>query len=81
MLDKELFEYKNYGRVHIKLDQLMTEKEITTYKLSSKANIRFQTIQSLRKESTSRIDLEVLAKICYMLDCKIQDIIEYLPSK
>ncbi len=81
MLDKELFEYKDYGRVHIKLDQLMTEKEITTYELSNKANIRFQTIQSLRKESTTRIDLEVLAKICYMLDCKIQDIIEYLPSK
>lgn len=81
MLDKELFEYKDYGSVHIKLDQLMTEKEITTYELSNKANIRFQTIQSLRKESTTRIDLEVLAKICYMLDCKIQDIIEYLPSK
>lgn len=81
MLEKELFEYKDYGRVHIKLDQLMTEKHITTYELSTKANIRFQTIQNLRKGTSTRFDLEVLAKICYMLDCKIQDIIEYLPSK
>ena len=28
MLEKELFEYKDYGHVHIKLDQLMTEKQM-----------------------------------------------------
>ncbi len=77
MLDKELFEYKDYGRIQINLNKLMEEKNITTYELSSKANIRFQTIQNLRKGVATRFDLEVLAKICYMLDCKIEDIIEY----
>ena len=81
MINKELFEYKDYGRIQINLDKLMEDKEITTYELSSKANIRFQTIQNLRKGISTRFDLEVLAKICYMLDCKIEDIITYLPNK
>ena len=78
MLEKEIFEYKNYGHIQINLDKIMLEKNVTTYELSSKANIRFQTIQNLRKGNSTRIDLEVLAKICYMLDCKTSELIEYL---
>ena len=78
MLEKEIFEYKNYGHIQINLDKIMQEKNITTYELSSKANIRFQTIQNLRKGNSTRIDLEVLAKICYMLNCKTSELIEYL---
>lgn len=81
MITKELFEYKDYGRIQINLNKLMEEKKITTYELSSKANIRFQTIQNLRNGVSTRLDLEVLAKICYMLDCKTEDIITYLPTK
>lgn len=81
MINKEIFEYKDYGRIQINLDKLMEDREITTYELSSKANIRFQTIQNLRKGISTRLDLEVLAKICYILDCKIEDIITYVPNK
>lgn len=81
MLEKEVFEYKNYGYININLDNIMKEKNISTYELSSKGNIRFQTIQKLRKSASTRIDLEVLSKICYMLDCKVEDVIEYVPSK
>lgn len=81
MLDKEIFEYKNYGTIKIKLDKIMKAKKITTYELSHKSNIRFQTIQNLRKGESSRIDFEVLAKLCYILDCEIEDIFEYVFKK
>ncbi len=69
-----------YGTIKIKLDKILNERNITTYALSDKTNIKFQTIQSLRQNSSSRIDFEVLAKICYALDCKVEDIIEYIPN-
>lgn len=81
MLNKEVFEYKNYGTIKINLDKIMKEKNITTYELSTKGNIRFQTIQKLRLGISTRIDLDVLAKICFMLDCKIEEIIKYEPAK
>ena len=48
MLDKEIFEYKDFCCIKICLDDLMNSKNISTYELSTKSGIRFQTIQSLR---------------------------------
>ena len=60
---------------------IMNKKNISTYELSTKANIRFQTIQTLRENKATRVDFGVLAKICYALDCKVEDIIEYRELK
>ena len=68
----------NYGTINVKLDSLMEKRNISTYELSSKANVRFQTVQNLRKNTSARIDFEVLSKICYALDCKVEDILEYV---
>ena len=68
----------DYGQINLKLDSIMNKRNISTYELSNKANIRFQTIQSLRENKATRIDFNVLAKICYALDLKVADIIEYV---
>lgn len=70
-----------YGTINSKLDKIMTQNNISTYELSNKANVRFQTIKSLRENNASRIDFEVLAKLCYSLNCKVEDIIEYVSKK
>ena len=69
-----------YGKIKTKLDKIMTERNISNYELSNKSNIRFQTIQGLREDTASRVDFDVLAKICYALNCKVEDIIEYVPN-
>lgn len=70
-----------YGKIKIHLDKIMKDKGISTYQINTKANIRFQTIQALRDNSASRIDFNVLSKLCYSLNCKVEDIIEYIPNK
>ncbi len=70
-----------YGKIKTKLDKIMTERNISNYELSNKSNIRFQTIQGLREDTASRVDFDVLAKICYALNCKVEDIIEYVPNE
>jgi putative transcriptional regulator len=77
---KSIFFDVDYGTIRIKLDDIMNKREISTYEISSKANVRFQTIQNLRKNTSSRIDFEVLSKICYALNCNVEDIIEYVPK-
>jgi putative transcriptional regulator len=59
----------------------MEDKNITNYVLNINTNIRFQTIQSLKDNTATRIDFKVLAKLCYSLNCSISDIIEYIPNK
>lgn len=70
-----------YGNINVKLDKLLNDRNISTYELSNKANVRFQTIQNLRNNQSIRIDFNVLAKICYVLECKVEDIIEYQENK
>lgn len=77
MLDREVFEYKDLGNIKIKLNDIMEDRKISTYQLSTKANIRFQTIKMLRENTAKRIDFEVLKKLCFVLNCTVSDIIEY----
>lgn len=78
-LDKQVLEYKDFGYIKIKLDTIMKSKNITTYELSTKADVRFQTIKKLREsDEVTRINLDVIAKLCYVLDCKVDDLLEYV---
>ena len=77
---KQILQEVEYGKIKINLDKIMKDRNITTYQLNNKTNIRFQTIQALRDNLSSRIDFNVLAKLCYSLNCKIEDIIEYIPN-
>ena len=70
-----------YGNIRVKLDEIMKARDISTYQLNVKTNIKFQTIQNLRENASSRIDFEVLAKICYALGVKVEDVLEYEPVK
>ena len=75
---KEILQEVEYGNINVKLDKIMNDKNISTYELSTKANVRFQTIKALRNNESTRIDFNVLAKLCFTLNCRIQDIIEYV---
>lgn len=77
---KSIIQEVQYGIINIKLDDVMNKRGISTYELSNKANVRFQTIKSLRENTATRIDFEVLAKICYALDIDVKDVMEYAPN-
>lgn len=68
---------KNYGRIRIKLKEVMDNKNISKNRLSVLTGIKFDTIQKYYNGNVYRIDVDVLAKFCYALDCKVQDIVEY----
>ena len=78
---KTVFNEIEYGTIVVKVGKIMKERDISRYRLNKNANIRFQTIQALEDNSACRIDFGVLAKLCYVLDCKVGDILEYVPDE
>jgi len=48
--------------------------------LARKTGIRRATINELYNELNDRINLEHLDRICEVLDCRIEDIFEYVPN-
>lgn len=71
---------KNYGKIVIKLKNIMTEKDVSKNKLSVLTGVKFDTIQKYYNSNVYRIDVDVLAKFCFALNCEIEDIVEYLPN-
>jgi len=69
---------KNYGRVVVKLSEVMDRKNITRNKLRTLTGIKYEVIDRYYKAvNIELVDLDFLAKICYVLDCKIDDLLEY----
>ncbi len=55
------------------------EKGISTYELINKQGILPDTIQRLR--SGKAITTTTLESLCEVLNCRIEDIIKYIPDK
>ena len=67
----------SYGSISIHLKELIEEKGITRYRLAKLADTRFEVVEKWCSGSVERIDTDVLARFCYILDCEITDIIKY----
>lgn len=69
-----------YGTVKIKLDELIENAGISKNKLSHKAEMQRTQINNYCNNKISRLDIDVLARICTVLDCTISDLLEFVPS-
>ena len=62
-----------------KLWKLMIDKKINKTQLSEKAGITTNAMAKLGKNET--VQVGVLAKICKVLKCNVEDIMEVIPEK
>ena len=70
-----------YGKIVIKLDELIKKKGISKNKLSHKAEMQRTQINNFCNNKITRLDTDVLARICTVLECEISDLIEFIPPK
>ncbi len=67
---------QNFGKIIFKIDQVLEEKNISKNKLEKEANLQRTQLNSYCNNKVKRIDLDTIAKICYVLDCKVEDIMD-----
>lgn len=68
-----------YGYVRIKLKELIEEKGISKNKLAHRAEMQRTQLNQYCNNQVTRLDTYVLARICTALDCKIEDLLEFVP--
>ena len=70
---------ENYGYIKIKLDALTKDRGISKNKLSHKAEMQRSQINQYCNGEITRLDTAVLARICATLNCRIEDLLEFVP--
>jgi len=55
----------------------MDEKDISINRMAELANVQYRIVKKYYEQKSIRIDLEILAKFCYILECDISDILCY----
>lgn len=69
---------KNFGKIIFKIDKVLEAKNISKNKLEKEANLQRTQLNSYCNNKVKRIDLETIAKICCVLECKVEDIMGYV---
>lgn len=72
---------EEYGEIIVKLQPVMDAKHITRNKLKDLTHTKYDIVTRYYKgENIRMVDLDFLARACYVLDCKIEDLLEYCPG-
>lgn len=64
----------------VKLNELLKANDKSLYWLSEQTNLSYPTIHRLASGKTTSVGFTTLNLICTVLNCKVEDIIEYIPD-
>lgn len=62
-----------------KLWETMRQKGFSTYRLRESCGIDSKTVRRLK--ANENIESKTVNKLCEALECKVEDIMEYIPNK
>lgn len=69
----------DYGHIRIKLDELIKKQNISISKLAFRSETQRTQLKAYLRGDIIRVDLAVLSRLCYALQCNLSDILEYIP--
>ena len=72
------YQTKEYGTVRVKLAEVMDRQKITRNKMHTLTGVKYEIVDRYYKaNSIEMVDLDFIAKACYVLDCQVADLLEY----
>jgi DNA-binding Xre family transcriptional regulator len=75
--NQSIMTMREYGEIHIRLRELLEQRNMKRNELARAANTRFEVVDKWYQDRVEKIDLDVLARFCFVLGCGIEDILEY----
>ena len=76
-MENSIFIPKDYGQIVFSFDKVMDAKQINRNQLASRAGIRFEVADRFYNGKIERMDIDVLARVCLVLNCNVADVMTY----
>ncbi len=70
-----------FGTIKLYLRERMEERKFSLSKLSFRAEMQRTQLKHYYDGDIQRLDMAVLSRLCYALDCDLHDLLEYIPPK
>ena len=68
----------DYGKLESNLKRVMDEKNVSIYQICRLTGLKFEVVKKYYDNTITRYDSEVVAKLCFVLECDSSDIISYV---
>ena len=69
------------GKIKIRLEDILKERDISLNQLSFRAEMQRTKLRNYRYNKVQRLDIDILLRLCYVLECDLTDLIEYIPPE
>jgi len=80
--DLEIYTQVDFGMARVQLKEVMDKQDMTVNMLATKTQTRYTVVKRYYDGfAVGRLDLVLLAKFCYILQCDIPDVITYIKPK
>lgn len=80
-MNREIYTLNQYGSIELTLKEIMDSRNISRNALARAINTRFEVVDKWYQGHIEKIDTDILARICYVLECSPSDIIRYRLEK
>ena len=72
---------EDFGTIRIKLEEVIQQSSLSTNKVAQLSQTQRGQLNHYCKGDIQRIDLAILSRLCYALDCRVEDVLEYIPPQ
>ena len=67
--------------IRIRLNELLESRNVSLNQLSFRAEMQRNQLRKYRDNKIQRLDIDILLRLCYVLECDLSDLIEYIPPE
>lgn len=67
------------GEIKIHLDELIEQRGVSLNQLSFRTEMQRSQLRNYRDNKIQRLDIDILRRLCYVLECDLTELIEYIP--
>ena len=76
-MENSILYTRDYGGIRLHLRELMDRQGINRNQMAKRIGSRFEVVDKWYRGQLEQLDLDVLARLCFVLDCQVGDLLEY----
>ena len=76
-MENSILYTRDYGGIRLHLRELMDQQGINRNQMAKRIGSRFEVVDKWYSGELEKLDMDILARLCFVLDCQVGDLLEY----